>query len=49
MIAAYDEKFITKELLNDTNTDYKECLKQLNSYIKYLKTAKMNHEIINNK
>ena len=49
MISAYDEKFITKELLNEINTDYKECLKQLNSYIKYLKTAKMNHEIINNK
>src|SRR5258705_4466496 len=49
MISAYDEKFITKELLNDINKEYKECLKQLNSYIKYLKTAKMNHEIINNK
>ncbi len=49
MISAYDEKFITKEILNDINKEYKECLRQLNSYIKYLKTAKMNHEIINNK
>jgi len=49
MIAAYDEKYITKEILNDINKEYKECLKQLNTYIKYLKTAKMNHEIINNK
>lgn len=49
MISAYDENFITKELLNDIKADYKERLKQLNSYIKYLKPAKTNHEIINNK
>ena len=40
MIIAYDEKYITKEMLNDINKEYKECLKQLNSFIKYLKTAK---------
>jgi four helix bundle protein len=40
MITAYDEKYITKEILNVTNKDYKECLKQLNGYIKYLKVAK---------
>ena len=40
MITAYDETYITKEILSDINKDYKECLKQLNSYIKYLKTAK---------
>ena len=40
MITAYDEKYITKEVLSDINIDYKECLKQLNTYIKYLKTAK---------
>lgn len=40
MITAYDEKYITKELLTGINKEYKVCLKQLNSYIKYLKTAK---------
>jgi four helix bundle protein len=40
MITAYDEKYITKEILNEINKEYKECLKQLNGYIKYLKTAK---------
>jgi len=49
MITAYDEKYITKEILSDINKDYKECLKQLNTYIKYLKNAKANLPIINNK
>ena len=40
MITGYDEKYITKDILSDINKDYKECLKQLNTYIKYLKTAK---------
>jgi four helix bundle protein len=40
MITAYDEKYITKELLSEVNKDYKECLKEQNTYIKYLKTAK---------
>lgn len=41
MITSYDEKYITKEMLSEINKDYKECLKQLNSYIRYLKTAKL--------
>jgi hypothetical protein len=49
MITAYDEKYITKELLSEINKDYKECLKQLNGYIKYLKNAKQEMKIINNK
>jgi len=49
MIAAYDEKYITKNLLSEINKDYKECLRQLNGYIKYLKTAKQENKIINNK
>ena len=40
MITAYDEKYISKEALGETNKEYKECLYQLNGYIKYLKTAK---------
>lgn len=40
MITAYDEKYITKEILSDVNKEYKTCLKELNGYIKYLKTAK---------
>ncbi len=42
MITAYDEQSISKAILTDVNRQYKECLKQINSYIKYLKTAKMN-------
>jgi hypothetical protein len=49
MITAYDEKYITKTILTEINQDYKECLKQLNGYIKYLKTAKQEQKIINNK
>jgi hypothetical protein len=40
MITAFDEKYISKDLLSEINKDYKECLKELNGYIKYLKTAK---------
>ncbi len=40
MITAFDEKYITKEVLADINKDYKDCLKELNGYIKYLKEAK---------
>lgn len=40
IITAYDDKYITKEILTEVNKDYKDCLKELNSYIKYLKTAK---------
>lgn len=40
MITAYDEKYITRDVLKDVNKDYKESLHQLNAYIKYLKTAK---------
>jgi len=40
MITSYDERYITKEVLSDINKEYKECLKQINSYIKYLKIAK---------
>ncbi len=41
MITAYDDKYITKDILGEINKDYKECLKQLNGYIKYLKTVKL--------
>lgn len=40
MITAYDERYITKDILSDINKEYKECLKQLNGYIKYLKAVK---------
>ena len=40
MITAYDERYITKEILSEINKDYKECLRQLNGCIKYLKIAK---------
>ena len=41
MITAYDDKYIDKILLGEINRDYKECLKQINGYVKYLKTAKL--------
>ena len=46
MIAAYDENYIAKSMLREINKDYKDCLKQLNGYIKYLKTAKQEMKII---
>lgn len=47
MIVAYDDKYITKEILTDISKDYKDCLKELNVYIKYLKTAKVSKEANN--
>ena len=40
IITAYDENYIHEQTLKDVNEDYKKCLKELNSYIKYLKSAK---------
>ena len=40
IITAYDDKYIEKETLSEINKDYKECLKQINGYIKYLKVTK---------
>ena len=45
LITAFDEKYLTREELKNLDSDYKDCLKELNIYIKYLKRAK---EIINN-
>lgn len=39
-IVAFDEKYINNELLAELNEQYKTCLKELNMYIKYLKSAK---------
>lgn len=47
LITAYDDGYISKDLLNKLNNYYKACLKELNSYIKFLKSAK-NKPIINN-
>ncbi len=44
---SFDEGYITEVILDDVNKDYKECLKQINGYIKYLKNAKI--ENLNNK
>ena len=45
LITAFDEEYINKDQLKISNDEYKACLKELNIYIKYLKSAK---EIINN-
>lgn len=47
LVTAFDEGYIPGDLLKELNTDYKECKKQLNGYIKYLRTAKQ--EDTNNK
>ena len=47
LITAYDETYIDKVTLQEFNKRYKQCLKELNAYIKYLKTAK-SKPIINN-
>jgi hypothetical protein len=41
IITAYDDKYIPREILKEINLDYKVCLRDINSYIKYLKTAKV--------
>lgn len=41
MITAFDDSYITEDLLKEINTDYKVCLKELNGYIKYLRSAKI--------
>lgn len=47
LITAYDDNYIDKQTLINFNKKYKQCLKEINSYIKYLKTAKAK-PIINN-
>jgi hypothetical protein len=47
LISAYDEGYIDKSTLQDFNRQYKVCLKEINSYIKYLKTAKLS-PVMNN-
>jgi len=42
LIIARDDQYIQDELLTELNSEYKECLLQLNLYIKYLKEAKKN-------
>jgi four helix bundle protein len=45
LITAFDEEYINNDQLKILNEEYKACLKELNTYIKYLKNAK---EIITN-
>jgi four helix bundle protein len=47
LISAYDEGYIDKSTLQYLNRKYKICLKEINTYLKYLKTAKLS-PIINN-
>ncbi len=47
MITAHDDHYISKLLLAEVNTDYKQCLAALNGYIRYLKSAKQGSD--NNK
>lgn len=47
LITAYDDQYITKDLLLEMHATYKATLKEINLYIQYLKTAK-SKTIINN-
>jgi four helix bundle protein len=40
LIAAYDEKYVSKAALSALHQEYKTCLKELNTYTQYLKAAK---------
>jgi four helix bundle protein len=40
LITSYDEGYVTKDVLKELNQHYKKCLLELNSYIKYLNSAK---------
>jgi four helix bundle protein len=40
LIAAFDEKYIDQHTLSKMNKQYKSCLKELNSYIQYLNSAR---------
>jgi len=44
IIVASDEEYISKDCLKEVNEAYKKCLKEINLYIKYLKTAKENNQ-----
>jgi len=40
LITAFDENYITEDVLKEVNEEYKKCLKELNIYVRYLKSAK---------
>ncbi|HEU0063748.1 MAG TPA: four helix bundle protein, partial [Flavisolibacter sp.] len=40
VIVAFDHNYINEEILNQVNKSYKNCLKELNTYIKYLQNKK---------
>ena len=40
LVTAYDENYIDKNILKSLNLIYKSCLKEINTYITYLLTAK---------
>jgi hypothetical protein len=40
LITDFGEGYVKEELLKNLNEEYKKCLKELNTYIKYLKSAK---------
>ena len=41
IITAFDDAYISKETLKQVNIAYKVCLKEINSYIKYLKIVRV--------
>ena len=48
MITAYDEKYITRDVLKDVNKDYKECSASIEWLYKISENCEREHEIINN-
>ena len=44
LITAYDEAYISKEILQSFKKEHEKCLKLLNGYIRYLKKSKKGKE-----
>ena len=40
IITAMDEEYLDQKTVSELDNEYKECLKQLNAYINFLKKAK---------
>ena len=40
IITAMDEDYFDQKTVSELDNDYKNCLKQLNAYINFLKNAK---------
>jgi four helix bundle protein len=44
LIASFDDGYIDQSILKQLNKSYKQCLKEINGHIKYLKESKAAHK-----